>query len=99
MATDQPGQESVQTTRTLQDLTETTEQFIRLWASEMGRHSPHADRVEEYRQQCSGAIHLWSYLAIQMYRVPTKVERAGYDRLRTLVEDASRQARAQGHGQ
>lgn len=96
MPTDQVSQESAQAIPTLQDLTETTEQWIRLWLTELRRHPTDADRVERYRQQCIGAIHLWSFLAIQMYRVPSEFERAGYDRLRTLVEDAARQAQTMG---
>ena len=95
MATDQLPQDAAESTLTLQDLTKTTEQWIQLWLTELRRHPTHADRVEGYRQQCIGAVHLWSFLAIQKYRIPAEVERAEYDRLRTLVEDAARQAQTE----
>ena len=95
MAPDQPTKGSVPTTATLRQFTETTEQFVLFCVTQLRRFPTHGDLVEQYRQQGRGAVHLWSFVAIQIYGVSAEVERAEYDRLQTLIEDAARQVMAQ----
>ncbi|MBN3761106.1 hypothetical protein [Burkholderia sp. Ac-20365] len=82
----------------LRELTETTEQFLRAWVENMQKFPTDTERVESLRDQCRGAIHLRSFLAIHMFHESPEVERAEYDRLRTLVEDAGRATLAMPQG-